>query len=217
MTDKQAKQFDEDRTKLTESLTDVENRFNQTEPILRNLEHALTTEAAGKTTDGIIALSTGLSGLIQELALVKAQGASGDGHDSRHQLDLPKSAGHRAANRLDWMNNRATLVDAWRLIAFNANALKAGVNLTFNGGLGTINNNAVSFNGQNGDLRVGLAFDAPFTRRVERNNYRSQLIYYQQTRRTLYQFEDGVNFNLRQLIRVLEQYEINLEIQHEPW
>ena len=30
------------------------------------------------------------------------------------------------ANRLDWMNIRAALVDQWRLIQFNAMALLAG-------------------------------------------------------------------------------------------
>ena len=48
------------------------------------------------------------------------------------------------------------------------NALKAGVNLVFNGDLGTVGNNPVAFNGQKGDLRIGLAFDAPLTRRLER-------------------------------------------------
>ena len=74
------------------------------------------------------------------------------------------------------MNNRASLVDTWRLIAFNANALKAGLDLTFSGDLGTVGNNPAAFNGQNGSLRVGVRFDAPFTRRLERNTYRTALI-----------------------------------------
>lgn len=117
------------------------------------------------------------------------------------------------ANRYDWMNNRASLVDTWRLIAFNANALKAGLDLTFSGDMGTVGNNPVAFNGQNGALRVGMRFDAPFTRRLERNAYRNALITYQQTRRSLYSYQDGVNFTLRSLIRQLEQLQINMEIQ----
>jgi hypothetical protein len=58
-----------------------------------------------------------------------------------------------------------------------------------------------------------MRFDAPFTRRVERNNYRSVLIQYQIARRQLYQYQDGVNFSLRSLLRVLNQLEVNLEIQ----
>jgi len=117
------------------------------------------------------------------------------------------------ANRLDWMNNRAALVDTWRLIAFNANSLKAGLDLTFSGDMGTIGNNPAAFNGQNGSMRVGVRFDAPFTRRLERNNYRSALITYQQQRRSLYQFQDGINLTLRALLRTLDQYDTNLEIQ----
>jgi hypothetical protein len=111
------------------------------------------------------------------------------------------------------MNNRASLVDQWRLIAFNANALKAGLDIFFEGDLANVGNNPVAFNGQNGSLRVGMRFDAPFTRRVERNNYRSVLIQYQLERRQLYQYQDGVNFTLRNLLRTLNQLEINLEIQ----
>jgi hypothetical protein len=117
------------------------------------------------------------------------------------------------ANRLDWMNNRAALVDQWRLIAFNANALKAGLDVFFTGDLGTVGNNSVAFNGQNGSMRVGMRFDAPFTRRVERNNYRSVMIQYQLERRQLYQYQDGVNFTLRSLLRTLNQLQVNLEIQ----
>ena len=111
------------------------------------------------------------------------------------------------------MNNRASLVDQWRLITYNANQLKAGLDLTFDGNVGTVGNNGVAFNGKNGNMRVGLAFDAPFTRRLQRNNYRSALIFYQQQRRALYQYQDGVNYSLRALLRQLAQLEANLEIQ----
>ena len=47
------------------------------------------------------------------------------------------------ANRLDWMNNRMGVVDTWRLIYYNANQLKSGLNLTFSGALNTTNNNPV--------------------------------------------------------------------------
>jgi hypothetical protein len=105
------------------------------------------------------------------------------------------------------------LVDQWRLIAFNANALRAGLDVFFEGDLGNVGNNPVAFNGQNGSLRVGMRFDAPFTRRLERNNYRSVLVQYQLERRQLYQYQDGVNFTLRNLLRTLNQLEVNLEIQ----
>ncbi len=67
----------------------------------------------------------------------------------------------------------------------------------FDGDMGTVGDNGFAFNGKNGNMRVGMRFDAPFTRRLERNNYRSALIFYQQQRRALYQYQDGVNFQLR--------------------
>lgn len=213
MTPQRAAAFDTDRNRLKESLDDVESRFNNSQGELDNLRSELGTSDPGRLTDRLVALATTLSGLTQELALIKARARL-----ETITIPIVNLASDRAleiarANRYDWMNNRAALVDTWRLIAFNANALKAGLNLTFNGDLGTIGNNAANFNGRNGHLSVGVAFDAPFTRRLERNAYRGQLITYQQTRRQLYQFQDGVNFGLRSLIRQLEQLQTNMEIQ----
>jgi outer membrane protein TolC len=206
-------QFDADRVRMTESLADVETRFNNTEGDLQNLLNSVGTEEASKVTDRIVAVATGLSGLTQELALIKARARLDAVTIPYVNLASERALEIARANRYDWMNNRASLVDTWRLIAFNANALKAGLDLTFSGDLGTVGNNPAAFNGQNGSLRVGMRFDAPFTRRLERNAYRNALITYQQTRRSLYQYQDGVNFTLRSLIRQLEQLQINMEIQ----
>ena len=111
------------------------------------------------------------------------------------------------------MNNRATLIDTWRLIEFNANALETGLDLVFSGEVGTTGDNPLSFNHTTGGLRAGLRFDAPFTRLLERNNYRQQLILYQQVRRGLIQFEDATHRTLRQHLRLLNQRRTNLEIQ----
>ena len=213
MTPTRVAEFDEELAKLAQSLEDVENRFARTEPELANIRDRLGTESAGQLTDEIVAMATGLSGLTQEVLLIKARArleAVTVPHVElgyQHALDIAR------ANRLDWMNNRAALVDQWRLIAFNANALKAGLDVFFEGDIGTVGNNPVAFNGQNGALRVGMRFDAPFTRRLERNDYRSVLIQYQVQRRQLYQYQDGVNFTLRNLLRTLNQLELNLEIQ----
>jgi hypothetical protein len=64
-------------------------------------------------------------------------------------------------------------------------------------------------------MSAGLRFDPPLTRLLERNNYRSALISYQQDRRTLIQFEDTINQTLRQNLRTLKQHETNLEIQRK--
>jgi hypothetical protein len=214
LTAQQAVRFDEDRKKLAVGLLEVEERFSQTEGTLKNLRNRLAAEGRGKITDEIVSLATGLLGLTQELSLVKARARVEAITIPNIELASDRALEIARANRLDWMNQRAVLIDTYREIAFNANALKAGVNLTFNGGLGTIEkNNPASFNAQNSNLSVGVQFDTPFTRRIERNTYRVVLIQYQAARRGLYQFEDGTNFVLRQLIRTLEQLEVNIEIQ----
>ena len=213
MDSKKIARFDADRKRMADSLADVDSRFDQTQGTLEHLRSNMTIENRAKSADDVVSLSTGLSGLVQELALIKARARVETVTVPLIELKSDRALEIARANRLDWMNNRAQLVDSWRLIAYNAQALKAGLDLTFSGDLGTVGNNPAAFNGKNGDLRVGLRFDAPFTRRLERNNYRSVLITYQATRRSLYQFQDSVNFSLRNLIRTLEQLEVNLEIQ----
>ncbi len=205
--------FDEELAKLAQSLEDVENRFKQTGPVLQSLQDRLHTDSASQATDDLVALATGLSGLTQELILVKARARLESITVPHVKLDGVRALDIARANRLDWMNNRAALVDQWRLIVYNANALKAGLDVFVNGGIGNVGDNGFAFSGKNGSMQVGMRFDAPFTRRLERNNYRSVLIQYQIGRRQLYQYQDGVNFGLRSLLRVLNQLEVNLEIQ----
>jgi hypothetical protein len=111
------------------------------------------------------------------------------------------------------MNNRAALVDTWRLIEFNGNRLESNLDVVLNGEMGTVGDNAVKFRARDTTMSAGLRFDTPFNRRVERNDFRQQLIFYQQARRQMIQYEDGVNRGLRTLLRELEQLRINLEIQ----
>lgn len=116
-------------------------------------------------------------------------------------------------NRRDWMNARAQLVDTWRLIEFNANALKSGLNLVVNGDMTTLNDNPVAFRDVTGRLRMGIQFDAPITRVAERNIYRQSLIEYQQARRGYMQFEDRVCQSLRSILRVIALNQLNFEIR----
>lgn len=116
-------------------------------------------------------------------------------------------------NRRDWANARANLVDTWRLIEFNANALKAGVNVVINGDMTTLHDNPVAFRDVTGRLRFGLQFDAPLTRVAERNIYRQSLIEYQQARRNYMLYEDKVCQSLRSILRTIELNQLNFEIR----
>ncbi len=104
--------------------------------------------------------------------------------------------------RRDWMNARASLVDAWRLIEFNADNLEGILDLDFNGTLSTDGSE---------DLRMALRFDAPITRLTERNTYRQSLIEYQQAKRSYYAYVDGVTQSLRNWLRTIDLNRVNFE------
>ena len=71
--------------------------------------------------------------------------------------------------RHDWMNARAALVDQWRLIEFNANALKSDLTVRFEGDIRTLGgDNPLKFRDETGRLQASLEFDAPLTRLIEK-------------------------------------------------
>ena len=115
--------------------------------------------------------------------------------------------------RRDWKNARTSLVDAWRLIEFNADDLESTLDLTIAGDITTVGDNPVQFRSPTGRLRMTLGFDAPLTRLLERNNYRQSLIEYQQAKRSYYHFEDRVSQTLRATIRRLDLNQHNFEQQ----
>ena len=215
MTAAQKQNFRDKQQRLGERLNDMETRFEQTQPTMDALRAGLATEPAGETADDLVAFATSLSGLTQEISLVKALARLEAITIEPIELSTVDALQIARAHRLDWMNQRASLVDSWRLIAFNANALRSNLTVTINGDVGTVGNNPLRFQQATGDFSAGLRFDAPITRVMERNNYRQALITYQQARRGLIQFDDSVNATLRQDMRVLVQFEQNLEIQRE--
>ncbi len=132
-----------------------------------------------------------------------------------NEVDLKAENALRLARkyRHDWLNARASLVDSWRLIEFNADQLESQLDIVFSGDISTLGNNPASFRSTTGHLRAGVQFDSPLTRLSERNVYRQSLIEYQQARRNFYAFEDGVARGLRQQLRQVAVNQINFELQ----
>lgn len=211
--DARAKEVAEEVKRMGNDLNELRGRFADTEESLQQLRELLSPGTRAETADKIVELMTELSRIIDELSLVQARARLE--MVTLEPLDLkPEEALEIArANRLDWMNNRAALVDTWRLIAFNADALQSNLDVVFSGDMSTHGNNPVNFRAATGRMSVGLEFDAPFTRLLERNNFRQVLIDYQRDRRQLIQYEDGVHQTLRSLLRQLRQLSLNLEIQ----
>lgn len=116
------------------------------------------------------------------------------------------------ANRRDWANARAALVDSWRLIEFNADDLESSLDVVFSGDVQNVGSNPLDLRSSTGRLRVGLRWDAPLTRLQERNTYRQSLIEFEQARRNYYQFEDGIWQLLRGQLRQVLTNQINFEL-----
>lgn len=202
-----------DIQQLHENRNQLAGHFEKTAATLQALAQGLTEENRGTTVSAIISMNVEMTNLLSELTLIEARARLES--ISIDSIELtPKDALEIArANRLDWMNNRAALVDTWRLVEFNGNRLESNLDVVLNGEMGTVGDNSVKFQARDTTVSAGLRFDTPFNRRVERNDFRQQLIFYQQARRQMIQYEDGVNRGLRTLLRELEQLRVNLEIQ----
>ncbi len=164
---RQKVRFKDDRQKLIEALDDLENRFAQTKVVLEEKQISPLDDTS-RVADELVNLASSLSGLTQELSLVQARARLESVTIDPVLLNPKRAIDIARANRLDWMNNRMSLVDTWRLITFNANALKSGLTVSFNGSVNTRNKNPVNFNGDTGTLATTVEFDSPLTRRLER-------------------------------------------------
>lgn len=213
MTAAERKQLDADLAKLRADHAALAARLDQTGKSIAVLRGNLTENTRRATADRIVECVSEVTSILDELSLVQARARVEQIAVEHETLDPEDALDIARANRLDWMNNRAALVDTWRLIQFNADALQSVLNVTFSGDLGTTGDNPMRFRAPTGSLRAGVQFDGPFTRLLERNNFRQVIIDYQRDRRQLIQYEDSVHQTLRTLLRELEQLRVNLEIQ----
>jgi uncharacterized protein YdbL (DUF1318 family) len=164
---------------------------------------------------GIPTMLSELSDRVLDLSLVQA-GARTELVDLvRVNLDPDTALEIARANRRDWMNSRAALVDAWRLIEFNADNLESTLDVVFSGDIQNASDRPFDLNSNTGRLRVGLEFDAPLTRLQERNTYRQALIEFNQARRDYYLFVDSVAQQLRDELRTLRLNRENFELRRE--
>ena len=204
MSDQERSQFQKERKLLADSLADVQQRFQAAAPKLDQLQTGMSPTNRRETAAGLVVWLGEQYRLAGEVILVQARARLEAVAVEPVEIDAETAFQTALANRLDLMNVRASLVDSWRLIAFNANALQSRVDVVMDGNLSTARNNPLSFNARTGTIRAGLEFDAPFTRLLERNNYRQALIDYQQDRRSFIQSLDSIHRDMRQLVRRTE-------------
>jgi outer membrane protein TolC len=213
MTEAEQASFARDREMLAETLEGLRSRLEQLQPQLEQMQLELTEQNRTETASNLVTWLSDFYRLVQEVLLVQARARLEAVVVERIHLDSDTALRIALTERLDIMNARASLVDSYRLIAFNADALQADLDIVFSGDMRTARDNPLSFRAENSTLSAGLQFDAPFTRLLERNNYRQSLIDYQRDRRQFIQQIDGVHLTMRQTLRQLEELRTNLEIQ----
>src|SRR5262249_11252420 len=120
-------------------------------------------------------------------------------------------------NRLDLMNQRAQLVDAWRQIAVTANSLLGVFNVEYHLTAFSPVGQAkpLALDGSRVEHQLILTGQLPLVRKAERNIYRAALIAFQQSRRDLMALEDSIALTIRREIRQLRVLAKNYEIQQK--
>jgi hypothetical protein len=118
-------------------------------------------------------------------------------------------------NRLDLMNIRAQMVDAWRQVAIFANALLGTFSVQYHMDTSTPAGMAqpLAFDAHRTTQQLIFNTQLPLVRIQERNNYRACLINFQRSRRILQGAEDRLASDTRNEIRSLRQLEENYRIQ----
>jgi len=198
---------------LNDDLERLLKQIDENETEIERLGEALVPENLRETADAVVVLVSEIAAAVDEMSLIQARARVEAIAIHPERIDPDIAFEISRANRLDWMNNRAALVDQWRLIQFNAMSLLAGLNLEIDGKLSTTGNNPARFRAPTGEMGGRLRFDAPLTRLIERNNFRQAILDYQQVRRQQIRYEDRIKLSIRQLLRQLELDERNLETQ----
>jgi hypothetical protein len=135
------------------------------------------------------------------------------------KVDISKAeaaaARYALSNRLDLMNSRAQVVDAWRQLAVFANALLGvfTVQYQFNAASPPGIAEPVNVGGSTSNHQLILNTQLPLVRIQERNNYRTSLIAFQRQRRALQEAEDLTSKAVRAEIHALRVYAEAYKIQ----
>lgn len=120
--------------------------------------------------------------------------------------------------RLDFQNRIDQLQDARRSVANARNALLPGLDLS-----GSVSFNTdsaadvgdIRFRADETEFNLSALFSLPLDREIERLNLRSAIIGYQQSKRSLEQFRDGVILEARQAVREVDRAFFSLDLQEE--
>ena len=120
-------------------------------------------------------------------------------------------------NRLDLMNARGRVIDAYRRVEVAADQLESDLDLVLEADVATDRRhaNAFRFDASANRYRAGVAFDSPINRLAERNEYRAAQLDYQAARRDFMAVRDAVARDIRDDLRSLEFNQFEFEITRQ--
>lgn len=120
-------------------------------------------------------------------------------------------------NRLDLMNSKAIVMDAFRRVEVAADALQSDLDASGRVVIGSDRNSKSPFklDSANNEYNVNLRFDGPLNRLNERNVYRASQIAYQQASRNYVALEDQIANEVRLVLRRLELSRVSFQIARQ--
>ena len=131
-----------------------------------------------------------------------------NGPDGWEEIKLDSNEAMLTAlvQRLDLMNRRGDLADAWRQIKLAGDDLRSIVDLRATQVMRTKSNEKkpFDFTFDDSETRLSVALDTPLNRRVQRNNYRVALINYNVGLRNVMAAEDSIKLDVREDLRQLQ-------------
>ena len=121
--------FSREMRLLNDDLNRLLKQIDDNEIEIQRLGDALVPENLRETADAVVVLVSEIAAAVDEMSLIQARARVEAIIIEPERIDPDIAFEVARANRLDWMNNRAALVDQWRLIQFNAMSLLAGLDL----------------------------------------------------------------------------------------
>jgi len=206
-----------DLTQLTERLHELHAELDKFGNNLQNNEKELTEKSRQRDWERLQRRTRELITIHADLLVYQTQARVYQVELKPFRYGEEEAVGLALTNRFELMNERGRNVDAWRKIAVTANALEPGLNVVggMNLALKPDATNPFDFSSQANSYRVGVQFDGPLNRQVERNTFRASLIQYHSQRRTYQQHADQVVQSLRRNLRQLETDRLNFEISRQ--
>ncbi len=194
--------------RLTGELTELANTVDRL-----TLDTELTPEEMQRAEKELL---TRLTASLLELSLLQARARLNGVAIPPISVTAENAFQVAMTQRPDWMSAKSALVDSWRLIRYNANALRSNLTVNVSGGLtarGTSGINPLGASGTDTQMQAGITIDPPLTRVIERNLFRESLIEYQQSRRGLMSFRDEIHRGIRVRLRQIRRDQLNVELR----